>query len=138
MASGQYSGTTAAKEVPSRRQLLKLAPAAGMAALLAAAVPVIAQAQTETPVAMAYREWAAFAACIRDGSDHLLDDAFQEMCQRRYEMEMAMFDIPSQSVEDVMLKLMAYTDHGNDFMSDGKHTPEAILREAVTLMGLEA
>lgn len=119
----------------NRRTLLNAAAAAPLAGFIHHQV-FASEAPQSTPVAVAYREWAAFASCIREGSDHLLDDAFEDMCQKRYEMEMAMFDIPSQSVEDVMLKLMAYTDLGNDFMTDGKHTPEAIIREAVGLMGL--
>lgn len=122
----------------NRRSLIQCAPAAGMAALLAGAVPVIAQAQTETPVAVAFREWAKFYQWLNHETSGLDDHAFEEASDRGSAMKRAMFAMPAQSMEDVFLKLLTFTDMGTDVCSDHYGTPETILSEGMGLMGVSA
>ena len=122
----------------NRRSLIQYAPAAGMAALMMGAVPVIAQAQADTPVAAAYREWAAFADMVRNSPSDMDDKLFDALCSERHDMELSLFALPAQNTDDVLLKLLAYSDKAQDFATDGNDTPETILREGMKLMGVAA
>ncbi|MDH2327833.1 hypothetical protein QCN27_13260 [Cereibacter sp. SYSU M97828] len=119
----------------NRRDMIKIAP---MAACAAAVSTAAFSAPQETPVAIAYREWAAFAAAVHGAPREMPDKLFDAMCDKRHDMERAMFAIPAVTINDTMLKLLAYTDHANDFTSDGDNTPEKILREGMALMGVTA
>lgn len=123
----------------NRRALIGSAPVAAFVTALTAgnvhaACGLIVE-KPETPVAAAYREWATFSHWLNKVAS---DDEFDAQVDRRTEMEEALFDLPAEGVEDVMLKLMVYSDHGNDVRSDYYETPERIIREGMTLMGMGA
>ena len=52
---------------------------------------------------------------------------------RRHDLEMAMYDLPSQNMTDVALKLSAHTDCGNDFSDDGLATGKRLMKELVEI-----
>ena len=133
MAQATYSGTTAAKEVPSRRQLLKLAPAAGMAALLAGAVPVIAQA--ETPVMAVFREWAALhqRLCAAETTEQEGDG----ICGLMSEVEGRLKALPSQQPADFVAKIVVMSNYGDFALPDDRENP-LLWDEARRALGVAA
>lgn len=108
----------------TRRQFLKAIPAF---AVVGATTPALAA--TETPVMRAYRDWLAFRDRLNSETDGMSDDEFSDLCSERLAMERAMFDLPSASLHDAALKLLAFTDNGNDFQDDCRDTGARLVRE---------
>ena len=121
---------------PSRRNILRAAPAAGLAAMMAGAVPATASA-SETPVAALFREWTkrnadllvAFAAS-RDDNDEACESAFSA----RYDVEKRLMALPCQNATDWLMKVTAWTDHGDGCCQDKCENP-ALWNEAKALIG---
>lgn len=100
--------------------------AAGLAAMMAGAVPVAAS--TDTPVAAAYREWIAFEKYLRTAE--ISDDEFDAENARHFEMLLALVALPSACAADTLMKFVAFTEHGLDFSDDAHGTSDAILADA--------
>lgn len=115
MAKAQYN---------ARRQFLKTIPA-----IAAAGIATPALAEAETPVMRAYREWLAFRNWLHSSTADMPDQVFDGLCDDRLALERAMFEIPSQNLQDATLKLLAFTDNGNDFSDDGRETGARLVRE---------
>lgn len=113
-----------------RRDLLTAA-----VALPALAVPVVAEA-AETPVKVAYREWLAYRNWLNVGTDGIENDEFDELCDVRRDMEVVIYDMPSEGPEDILLKLLVLNDNGNDFSDDDCETGVRLLTEARALVGV--
>ncbi|MDB6454685.1 hypothetical protein [Falsirhodobacter sp. 20TX0035] len=100
----------------NRRSLIRCAPAAGMAALLAGAVPVIAQAQGETPIMAMFQQWKqAHDYSNERGLDEETADA---ALAEAIEIENQMIAMPCQSMQDLAAKICAYTSFGAFALSD--------------------
>lgn len=112
----------------NRRDLIKAAPVA----LVGCTLPV--QAETETPVMKAYREWKACRDWIDSETGGMADEEFDAICDLRRDMEFAMFDLPNADLRDAALKLLAYTDCGHDFAEDGYGTASRLMREMRALV----
>lgn len=89
----------------------------------------------ETPVRRAYGEWLEYRNWLNNETADLPDETFDELCNRRREMEVAMFALPSRDASDVLLKLLALNDNGNDFSDDGACSGMRILAEGRALIG---
>lgn len=98
-----------------RREILTIAPAAGVAAMMAGAIP--AQADKETPVMALFREWQAATDRLEDlpYDDHAFDVA---LIARR-EIEMKLIETPAQGAVDVLAKVCAWTRFGECVLLDG-------------------
>lgn len=97
-----------------RRDVLTAAIAAP-----ALAVPVVAEAKSETTVMRKYFEWkksvdAWKADMERDDSD----ENGNRWCKLTYDLADSIVDIPSEGPMDFIYKLMAYTYHGEHDLSD--------------------
>lgn len=110
----------------TRRRLLQAAPAA----MLGAGIPAFASADpSSTAVTRAYIEWKIYRDWLEATDPAMPDEQFDALVNRRHDIENAMFEIPSTDLRDAALKLTAFTDHGNDFSTDGNGTGERLLRE---------
>lgn len=118
----------------ARRAVLKGAPAAIVAALAAgdvdAAVTALLDPPAETPVMTAYREWQVYRDWLNGpATDGLTNAEFDALCNKRRDMEFAMFALPNAGLRDAALKLVAFCDGGNDLAGDSAGTGELLLRE---------
>lgn len=98
-------------------------------AIAAAGRATPALAEAETPVARAYREWLAYRNWLHGNMADMPDEVFDDLCDDRRALERAMFEIPSQNLQDAALKLLAFTDNGSDFSDDGRETGARLIRE---------
>ncbi|TJZ91602.1 hypothetical protein FA743_10930 [Paracoccus gahaiensis] len=120
------SATDTGLPVINRRSLFKAAPAA----LLVGAMPAVSMAEaSHTPVIRAYLEWKTYSDWLNNGTGDIPDEDFDVLVERRYSMELAMFDLPSQDLRDATLKLMAFTDGGSDFSDDFYNTGMRLVKE---------
>lgn len=86
----------------------------------------------QTPVARAYREWSAYNDWLNTAA--LTEDEFDACCAIRRRKVDAVRAAPTQGAEDVLRKLLAFTDNGTDFSDDGYRNGVAILAEARALV----
>lgn len=118
----------------TRRQLLTAAPAAGLATMMAGAMPVAASA--ETPVAALFREWIAAKAdeeaAYRASPD---DDAAHDAAwHARHEVEKRLMAAPCLTAHDWLLKVTAWSNYGEGDGPDAKCQPQ-LWAEARALTG---
>jgi hypothetical protein len=106
---------------------------AGLAAAPLISVPTAAP--TETPVSKAYRECRAFRDWLDNDTRGMDEAEFDAMLDRRHQMELALFDLPNTDLRDAALKLMAYSDCGNDLSEDGLGTARRLFMELGELAG---
>lgn len=107
----------------NRRKLLTAAPAFGFAGLLAGAVPAIAD--TETPVMRMFREWQPLSAWLNGPDSNDVPEAeFDRINGERIDLENRIMDVPAQGPGDVLAKMLARTNYGEDEMLDSKHLPQ--------------
>lgn len=105
----------------NRRDILTAAPALGFVGLMpAGAASTIAA--TETPVAIAYREWKVMRDFMHNDTGDMPEAEFDALCDRNTAMDRAMFELPNADIRDAALKLLEYTDGGRDFAEDGYGT----------------
>ncbi|NPD15801.1 hypothetical protein HOY34_11370 [Xinfangfangia sp. D13-10-4-6] len=116
-----------------RRQLLAAGPAAGLAALIAGAVPV--EAMAETPVQQAYLAWKrSFDGWTADMERDSSDENGDRWCMATFKLADDILDIPSEGPMDLIWKIMAYSYHGQHEIGDGARGEE-IWAEARALVG---
>lgn len=128
MATNTYSRNPAHNQV-TRRGLI-------VSALLAPAAASYASASSVgTPVMRAFAEWRAITATMGSPEAPISELAFEAMVVKRLAIERAMFAIPCEAASDSILKLLAYTDMGEDFVDDDFSTGTALLKEAAALIG---
>lgn len=113
----------------NRRRLLGAVPAFGFAGLMAAGVDAAVSA-AETPVRRAYAEWKALRDFMQYDTADMPEEDFDALCDRSTEMERAMFALPNRNIADAVLKILAFTDGGNDFGEDGHGTGLRLVKEA--------
>ncbi len=111
----------------NRRALLVALPAAVVAANASMA------SDHETSVMASFREWKAFRDWLEAESAGMPDDHFNEMVARQYDMELSMFTLSSIDLRDAVLKLVAFTDMGQDFANDHDDTGGRLMAEIVAL-----
>lgn len=103
MANHHAISARADSESLTRRNILLSLPAA--AAVLA--LPAAARA-AEMPVRRLYLEWAQASTAM-----HLADDdAFDALAADRFAIELRLLDTPATCAADALLKIVAWTDHG--------------------------
>lgn len=119
----------------SRRNLLRAAPAAGLAAMMAGAIPVAASASHVTPVMAAYAEWQAYAEWMEgSATDGMTDEQFDPICDHRRKIEMALYKTPSQNATDTLAKFAAFTMNGRDFADDDGTGSGLIMAEMMAVV----
>lgn len=122
----------------TRRSLLGAIPAFGFGALVAAGASPVKAAGADTPVAVLFREWKAChewtnaATWGPDGDD---DAEYDRRCGLRTEIEARLFAEPAVNANDIVLKLLALTLDGQDFMDDCNESGRKIVHEARALVG---
>lgn len=132
MADTKHTTASAVTEGMSRRRFLRAAPVAGAAV----AIPALSKAGApETPVTRAYREWKAYRDWLHNGTSEMPDDEFDALCGKRQAMEIAMFGLPNVDLRDAVLKLMAWTDCGEELADDDRCTGAGLLKEMGALAG---
>lgn len=115
----------------SRRTLLAALPASILVPVSAASLPGTASVEDDTPILRVFREWRAYFEWAEGpATDGIDDDAFNEVCAKRREIEERMFALPCQNPIDVLAKLMAFTFNGADFADDDGSWSAGILAEA--------
>lgn len=79
-------------------------------------------------------EWLAYHNWLETATGGMDESDFDDLCDKRLEMETAIYDLPSQGPSDVLLKLLVLNDNGNDFSDDGMGTGIRLLAEARALV----
>lgn len=118
----------------SRRHLLTAAPAAGLTAMMAGAVPV--EAVTETPVAALFREWTAARAteaAIYAATDD--EDEHNRAWDAAWDAEKRLLAAPSQCAADVLMKLAAWSRFGTDDSEASSRHLAPVWAEARVMVG---
>ncbi len=117
----------------NRRDILAAAPAAGLAAMVAGALPAVAMA--ETPVRQAYLAWKhSFDGWTADMERDSSDENSDRWCMATFRLADDILDIPSEGPMDLIWKIMAYSFHGQHEIGDGDRG-EQIWTEARALVG---
>ncbi|WP_424974286.1 hypothetical protein [Dinoroseobacter sp. S124A] len=113
----------------TRRSLLASLPAV-------AAVP--ASAAPGTPVMRRYRVWLAHYDHLSSPEALCLpNDPFDQMCQDSSDRAKALIDTRSESATDMLAKLMAFTENGEDLIQDGNDRSKALVEEARATLARE-
>lgn len=116
----------------SRRTLMAAAPAAGIATLIAGAVP--GQAMAETPVMRAYREWREFSNYVNGpATKGFSDDAIEALADRLTAFVGRVIAAPSQCDLDLVLKFLTAVEDYQLFY--GLEPLEGLEAEARALVG---
>lgn len=108
----------------NRRHLLAGVPAFGFGALIAAGATPVAAA-TETPVMQMFREWQPLAAWLNspEGQAASAED-FDRANDQRITLEDRMMEEPARSAADVLAKMTARTNFGEDEMESARAHPQ--------------
>ena len=118
-----------------RRDLLTAAPVA-LIGYTAPASASCARSLNETPVARAYRKWAAFRAHINGpATKGMKNTEFDLLVDDLDDMGLALLAIPSQTPQDFIMKGIASTDWGQGAMPHEGEMPE-LWSEARALVGV--
>lgn len=113
----------------TRRALLKAAPALA----LVGAVP--AAASTDTPVMAMFREWKRISAEMHAAYAAKDDDAGDRACDARWAHEQILIHEPSQCEQDLLLKIIAWTDAGETDLEVGNPHLSTVWSEMRALIG---
>lgn len=113
----------------TRRSLLASLP-------VAAAVPV--SAAPETPVMRRYRAWLAHHDHLSSPEALCLpNDPYDDLCMENSAKAKALIDTQSQGAADMLAKLMAFTENGEDLIQDGNDRSKALVEEARATLARE-
>lgn len=105
----------------NRRNLLSAAPAAGLAGLMAGAVPAVAAADHDTPVAALFRQWEQVRA---DKNGEMSDDDYDVLLYRQIDIEDRIIRTPAKNSADWIMKVMAYSCLGESAITDRDDNPD--------------
>lgn len=106
----------------SRRNLLKALPAVAVIPVVGA-VPALAQ--TETPVMRLFREHEAWNAYINGPDTRSMPDyEFNAVLTRYQDVEDRMMAEPARNAQDVLAKVLAWTDSGGFELPSPESKPE--------------
>lgn len=115
----------------TRRTLMVAAPVAFAAPALAVPAPA---ASADTPVMALFRQWQVAAQAEDDAADRDLADAeIDALSEARAGIERAMIAEPSQSAQDFICKVIAWTSYGVFALKDREQFP-ALWAEADRLI----
>lgn len=117
MAKAKHSGLSADSQV-TRRNILRAAPAAGMAAMLSGALP--AEAKAETPIIALYRRYRAITDAADDYKPDDLSVTDEEMDQLFYnerdDIERELMAHPCETPADFAAKMIVATRDGGVYV----------------------
>lgn len=131
MATVHHSRIPAHHQVARRRLIVS-----GLVAPLAAASSPFHAACGKTPVMIAFAEWKRFTEEMLESPASPVSEAdFEARVIQRLAMKQALFALPCESGTDSILKLLAYTDMGEDFIDDDNCTGASLLKEAAIMIG---
>jgi len=118
----------------NRREVLTAAPAAGFATMMMGVAP--AQADSETPVMMLFRDWqealAEMERAFERDEPELISDAYSDA---RHQIELRMLREPALTPLDLVAKFAAWTSYGQVVFGDDDPRTEPVWAEVRAMIG---